>query len=190
MIRRRRRKKYSKKTVKEISSQVRNWRRIHYYLGLSIAALLFISAVTGILLGYKKDVDILQPPTSKVEGITLRDFMPLNTLGEIAIKTLQDHTGTDDLTIDRIDVRPDKGIVKVIFAKGNWEVQLNGSSGEVLSIAKRYSDLIEQIHDGSIVSDLFKLITMNVLGFGVLILLLSGIWLWYGPRTIRKIKGL
>jgi len=58
----------------------------------------------------------------------------------------------------------------------------------VLSVARRHSDWIEQLHDGSIISDLFKLISMNFLGIGLLIMILSGLWLWYGPKKFRKMK--
>ena len=87
-----------------------------------------------------------------------------------------------------MDVRPSKGIAKVLFKEGNWEVQIDGTSGEVKSIAKRYSDWIESLHDGSIISDLFKLISMNLLGIGVLFLMGTGIWLWYGPKVVREMK--
>ena len=75
-----------------------------------------------------------------------------------------------------------------LFKGGNWEVQIDGTSGEVKSIAKRYSDWIESLHDGSIISDLFKLISMNLLGIGVLFLMGTGIWLWYGPKVVRELK--
>ncbi len=93
-----------------------------------------------------------------------------------------------DNPIDRIDVRPGKGIAKVLFEKGWWEVQIDGVNGEILSVAKRHSDWIEKLHDGSIVSDFFKLLTMNALGIGLLILMITGLWLWYGPRIYRKLN--
>ena len=37
-------------------------------------------------------------------------------------------------------------------------------------------------------SDLFKLISMNGLGIGLLVLMLTGLWLWYGPRRYRRLK--
>ena len=64
-------------------------------------------------------------------------------------------------------------------------MQVDGKSGEVLSIDKRYSDWIESLHDGSIISDGFKLVSMNFLGMGLLFLIFTGLWLWYGPRRIR-----
>ena len=50
--------------------------------------------------------------------------------------------------IDRLDVRPGKGIIKV-RGKNHWEVQLNAQTGEVLQVAYRRTDTIEAIHDGS-----------------------------------------
>ena len=91
--------------------------------------------------------------------------------------------------VDRLDYRPEKGIVKVLYNKGNWEVQINTTSGVVLSAGKRYSDLIEKIHDGSIISDGVKLITMNGLGISLLFMSFSGFWLWFGPKRIKKIKS-
>ena len=90
--------------------------------------------------------------------------------------------------VDRFDVRPSKGIVKVLFEKGYWEVQVDGTNGEVKSIARRHSDWIEALHDGSIINDFFKLISMNILGVGLLFLIGSGLWLWYGPKRLRWLK--
>ena len=79
--------------------------------------------------------------------------------------------------------------MKVLYKTGYWEVQIDCTSGEVFSVQKRYSDLIEKIHDGSIISDGFKLGAMNVFGIGLMALILSGFFLWYGPRKIRRLKS-
>ena len=50
--------------------------------------------------------------------------------------------------IDRLDVRPGKGIFKV-QAKSSWEVQVDTRTGLVPQVAVRRSDLIESLHDGS-----------------------------------------
>jgi uncharacterized iron-regulated membrane protein len=169
------------------SKTVRRWRRVHHYLGLSIAILLLISALTGLLLGWKKEAAILQPPTQRGLAKSLEAWRPLYELESLAAAALHQAQG-GPFALDRIDARPDRGIAKVLFTPGYWEVQVDGATGEVLSIDKRYSDLIEQIHDGSIVSDTFKLISMNVLGIGVAVLIFSGFWLWYGPWKIRRRK--
>ena len=173
------------KSVKRLR-QSRVW---HRFMGTGLALFIFISASTGILLALKKDLSFLQPPTQKVELIAGQKWL---TVEEISIKADQafyklypDQIGNK---ISRIDFRPAKGIAKVIYENGDWEVQVNGYSGEHLSIARRHSDWIERLHDGSIVSDLFKLISMNLLGFGLLLMILSGLWLWYGPKRYRKLR--
>lgn len=172
---------------RRIAKSVRSYRRIHKLLGIVLSVLLLISALTGILLGWKKNVEILQPPTQKGESLELAAYRPINELAEIAALAV-DSLNLDQSNIDRVEYRPTKGIAKVIFDTGSWEVQVDATSLEVLSVAKRHSDWIEHIHDGSIISETFKLISMNFLGFGLVVLLISGLWLWYGPKRIRKLK--
>jgi uncharacterized iron-regulated membrane protein len=76
----------------------------------------------------------------------------------------------------------------VQFTRKNWEVQVDPVTLEVLNVARRHSDWIEQLHDLSIISDGVKLVSMNVLGLGLMVLSLSGFWLWYGPVRLRRRK--
>ena len=169
--------------------RLRRYRKYHRWFGLSLAFFLFISATTGILLALKKESDFIQPPTSKGVSKDLSTWKSIEELGDIAKKAFYAaHPEYEENTIDRMDIRPSKGIVKVLFESGWWEVQVDGTSGEIKSISRRHSDWIEALHDGSIVANWFKLLTMNYLGWGVLIMIITGIWLWYGPKQIRTIK--
>ena len=173
--------------LRAIVISLRKFRKWHRSLGLGLALFLLVSAVTGMLLGLKKEVDWIQPPTQRGMAVELNQWLPLAKLDSIAILALHSaHTEELGNTVDRIDVRPSKGIVKVLFKKRDWEVQLEGGTGKVLSIARRHSDLIERIHDGSIVSNTFKLFSMQGLGLGLLILMISGIWLYFGPKKVRR----
>jgi hypothetical protein len=73
-------------------------------------------------------------------------------------------------------------------------LQLDCTTGELLSIEKRSSDLIENIHDGSIVDKLLgsnekaKVGYTAIMGLSLLLLIISGFWLWYGPKKIRQQK--
>jgi hypothetical protein len=178
----------SKKKINRLANLLRSYRMYHRYLGVALGVFLLISSVTGVLLGWKKDVDLLQPPTQKGSTTDLAQWIPLSEMATAATAALDSAQRITANPIDRIEARPDKGIVKVLFADGYWEVQLDGSSGKVLSVARRHSDWIEHLHDGSIISDGFKLISMNVLGIGLLVLTLTGISLWLFPKQIRKLK--
>ncbi|MCH2084051.1 MAG: PepSY domain-containing protein [Saprospiraceae bacterium] len=161
----------------------------HRYLGIFLCTIVVVSAVTGILLSYKKQVNWIQPPTQKGSTKSLSDWLPLYQLEEKALKAFQiAQPDEQHPKIDRMDVRPSKGIAKILLKDNWWEIQINGQTGDILSIQKRHSDWIEAIHDGSIISEIFKLISMNILGFGLLVLSLTGFWLWYGPKYFRKLK--
>ncbi len=175
--------------LKQYVLSLRSFRVWHRYTGIILLVIVLISSITGILLAWKKDFDVLQPPTQKGVSKDLSTWKPLHELAETAqLALVEAHPEQSENPIDRMDARPKKGIVKVLFKKGYWEVQLDGTSGEVKSIAKRHADWIEHLHDGSIISDFFKLLSMNTLGFGLILLLGSGFWLWYGPKRIRKLK--
>lgn len=168
---------------------IRAARRYHRSIGIFLLILVLISALTGILLAWKKEASVLQPPTTKGASAELSTWKPVAELADIARRALAEaHPEQAGNAIDRMDIRPDKGIVKVLFVRGWWEVQVDGTTGEIKSIARRNSDWIEAIHDGSIVSDGFKLLSMNVLGLGLLLLILTGFFLWYGPKRLRFLK--
>ncbi|MFK7818230.1 MAG: PepSY domain-containing protein, partial [Planctomycetaceae bacterium] len=89
--------------------------------------------------------------------------------------------------IDRIDVRPSKGIAKIQCAN-RWELQVDLSSGELLSSTYRRSDFIESLHDGSFFSDEAKLWVFFPNGLVLLGLWFSGAWLWYIPFAAKRKK--
>lgn len=173
--------------LKKLVKQLRWSRSLHKVTGISLAFFVFITGVSGVLLGWKKNVEILQPANQKGSGILLSNWIPLDRVSQIAQHAM-DSVLQRTVVIDRMDVRPDHGIIKVTFKEGYWEVQVDATSGKVLSIAQRHADWIEHIHDGSILSEWTKVFYTNILGLGLITLALSGLWLWYGPKVIRKLK--
>lgn len=167
---------------------LRQFRSIHKWIGISIAFFMFITSITGVLLGWKKNVDTLQPPTLKGTSTEVSEWVSFDAVAKSAYRALDSITDEKN-PIDRFDVRLDKGIIKVLFTKGYWEVQVDAKTGKALSVAQRHADWIEHVHDGSIISDTFKLIYTNYIGLGLLTLAITGFLLWYGPRAIRKMKS-
>ena len=93
----------------------------------------------------------------------------------------------DRSDIDRLDVRPGKGIVK-IRSKNNWELQLDLANANILSSKYRRSDFIESLHDGSFFGDWSKLIIFLANGLILLGLWFTGMWLWYLPVKVKRQK--
>ncbi len=170
-------------------------RRIHRTTGIILFIFFFIIAISGLLLGWKKNSNgLILPKSYKGTTQNVNNWLPLKTLQSLAFKAMKDSVDKDiDLSLQRIDARPEKGMIKFIFNNHYWGIQLDGSTGEVLAITRRRSDLFENIHDGSIIDiylgtkgEIFKLFYTTIMGTALLIFTLTGFWLWYGPKFIRK----
>ena len=71
------------------------------------------------------------------------------------------------------------GVAKFLFEESNWEIQIDGATGEVLSFGKRYSDLIEDIHDGTILDSYLNTSNKQIMVFytiGLILILASIPW--------------
>lgn len=174
-------------TLHNLVNSLRKFRTWHHWIGISVVAFMLITSVTGILLGWKKNVDLLQPPTLRGSNIGYANWISFEEVIKISGHAIDSVVG-HAVEMDRMDVRPERALVKVTFKEGYWEVQVDLATGEILSVAQRHADWIEHIHDGSIISDAFKLGYTNYTGLGLLMLSVTGFWLWYGPRAIRKAK--
>ncbi len=158
-------------------------RKIHYWGGMIIIIPLLLVVGSGILLQVKKQVHWVQPPTkkgvAKVPELTFHNILEIaSTVPEGEISSWKD--------INRLDVRPSKGIVKV-RAKNNWEIQIDNKTGKILQIAYRRSDIIEGIHDGSFFHEKAKLWLFLPCSIILLIVCLTGIYCLYLPfRNKRK----
>lgn len=169
---------------------LRRTRRVHRWTGIMLFVFFFVIGVTSVLLGWKKDSAYIMPPTARGSSTELTEWLPAAVLTERAQSVVVDRLGAAYTTdIDRLDYRPGKGTVKVRFADHYAEVQLDGATGAVLSVGIRRADFIEQLHDGSIVSDPFKLVYSSLMGLATIVFTVSGFWLWYGPKVMRRTRS-
>ena len=184
-----------KEARKQQAKTLRVIRKIHRITGVLLFLFFFIVGLTGILLGWKKHSgNLLLPKTYSGVSKNPYDWLSIDSLQKKAVKLLKDSCGESlSSDLDRIDFRPDKGSVKFIFVDHYWEIQLDATTGQLLNIGRRNSDLIERIHDGSIVDlsfssnkGLFKVIYTSIMGLALIIFTVTGFWLWYGPKLMRK----
>jgi hypothetical protein len=156
-------------------------RKIHYWASIIIALPVLLVLSTGLLLQLKKQITWVQPAEQKGSSKELHLSLPhilqiCQTIPHVEIK------GWDD--INRVDVRPSRGMLKV-WAKNNWEIQIDAKTGDVLQTAYRRSDLIESLHDGSWFGDGVKLGIFLPAGITLLLLWLTGMYLFFLPIYVR-----
>lgn len=162
----------------------RLWRQVHYWLSLAVFIPAGIMFFAGIFLMLKKDVAWIQPPTAIGETANQTPTVSFERIVELSggYKEAQIKDWSD---IDRIDIRPKKGIAKV-RAKSGYEIQIDTATGQVLHVAYRRSDVIESIHDGSYFSDSVKRYIFLPTGILLIIMWGSGIYLFLLPRFRKK----
>src|SRR5688572_382527 len=180
---------------REIAKSTRFYRKIHKWIGTFLFVFFFIISVTGLLLGWKKHSGgLILPKTEKGISTDLKTWLSYDSLHSIALLALSDSLSPElSPTLDRIDARPDKGIVKFVFKDHYTEIQLDCTTGNVLAVNQRTSDIIEQIHDGSILDfyvgtgdGQIKLGYTTITGLSLLLLTVTGFFLWYNPIRIRS----
>ena len=152
-------------------------RVVHRWASILIALPLAVIIVTGVILQLKKELSWIQPSTQEGSSGELSISFDQILAAAQNVPEAQVETWDD---IDRLDVRPGKGMLKV-RCQNRWEVQLDAKTGDVLQVAYRRSDLIESIHDGSFFHDRVKLWIFLPSALALAILLATGICLFFLP---------
>ncbi|MCE7935592.1 MAG: PepSY domain-containing protein [Chlorobi bacterium CHB2] len=174
--------------------RLRTFRKVHRLTGAALFTLFFVVSITGLLLGWKKHSGgMILPKSHSGTSTNLNDWLPIDSLHRRACAILHDSVSSSlSLELERIDLRPEKGMVKFVFIDHFWGIQLDGATGNLLHIERRRSDFIENIHDGSVLDYLFgtdgeplKLIYTSVMGTALLTFTVTGFWLWLGPKRMR-----
>ena len=176
---------------------LRTFRKIHRTMGIFLFVVFLFVSLTGLLLGWKKNTGgLILPKSYEGTSTDLADWISVDSLHKNACRILLDSISPDLSTeLERIDIRPDKGMVKFVFIDNYIGIQLDGATGKLLHIETRRSDFIENIHDGSILDYLFntkkeqiKLVYTTITGLALFSFTVTGFWLWYGPKRMRR-KG-
>jgi uncharacterized iron-regulated membrane protein len=156
-------------------------RRVHYWLAIAVALPALVIFGSGLMLQLKKQVHWIQPRehrgTGEAPAISFADIVDLcRTVPEAGVRDWSD--------IDRVDVRPGKGLLKVT-THSRWEIQIDAGQGRLLQSAYRRSDLIESIHDGSFFHPGAKLGVFLPAGIVLMTMLISGLYLFFLPLWVK-----
>lgn len=157
-------------------------RKFHRWGAIAVGLPLALVIGSGLLLQVKKQFPWVQPHEHRTD-------VPVPSMAWDAIlaaaKSVPQANVQSWTDIDRLDVRPGKGILKII-TKNRWEVQMHLGTGDVLQVAYRRSDLIETLHDGSFFGDPAKLWIFLPSGIVLFVLWLTGLYLWVLPYLTKR----
>lgn len=162
----------------------RGWARwmfyAHLWLGIVTTAMVLILCVTGMLLNHKRPLGLMPDVPNDAPG-ALSASLPVAELAARAERAVPAAVAASG--VDRMDVRPGDGLVKVRFDDPQvHEVTVDLASGRVLHVGLRNDVFLEKLHTGEIFGDGWTLLS-DIAAIALAILVISGYWLWLYPRV-------
>ncbi|HLM69341.1 MAG TPA: PepSY-associated TM helix domain-containing protein, partial [Longimicrobium sp.] len=130
----------------------RSWARwmfhAHLWLGVATTGIVLVICLTGILLNHKRPLGLMPDVPNESAG-TLAQSLPIAELAVRAERAVA--PGVAASGIDRMDLRPGDGLVKVRFDDSDvHEVTVDLASGRVLHVGLRNDVFLEKLHTGDI----------------------------------------
>ena len=167
-------------TVRRPRRLARSIYYIHRWLGVAATATLVIVCITGILLNHKRELGLMPDVPNAPSG----PFPQALSLDELASRASDAvGPGIADYGIDRMDVRPSDGLVKVRYDDRRvTEVTVDINTGEILGVGERNDQFLERLHSGQIFGDLWIFVT-DAGALFLLGILVTGYWLWLYPKS-------
>jgi uncharacterized iron-regulated membrane protein len=163
---------------------------IHLWLGVLVTVALIAISITGILLNHKRGLglmpDIEHSPTGPFgQSISLERMAnaALEAAPPSARGSWKPGDAVDIGLIDRMDVRPRNGFVKVrLRDKASMEMTVDIATGKVLHVGRRGDVFLEKLHSGEAFGGLSYVILSDIAAVALVITLITGYWLWLLPK--------
>lgn len=166
----------------------------HLWLGVVFTVALLVIAATGILLNHKRGLGLM-PDVPHETTRPFADALPLARLATIALEATGDATTGDAESrvargVDRMDVRPRDGYVKVrLRDASSTEVTVDLATGRVLHVGPRGDVFLEKLHSGEIFGGQRWVLLSDAAAIALAATLISGYWLWLAPKVRRAGRG-
>ena len=163
---------------------------IHLWLGVIATVALISISVTGILLNHKRGLGLMpeveHEPTAPIEqaiSIERMAYAALEAAPQHARGEWKPGDPVDIGLIDRMDVRPRNGFVKVrLRDKASMEMTIDIASGRVLHVGRRGDVFLEKLHSGEAFGGIRFVILSDIAAVALVLTLITGYWLWLAPR--------
>lgn len=159
----------------------RNLRTVHRWIGLATSLFLLLISVTGLLLALKSKFDWIRPPTMKGEAVaSLSEVIgPGQAVAAGITAGIPELAKESDLR--RFEYHAKDNVYKLLTKDGFREVQVDGKTGRVLSTGRRNDQMLESLHDLSLIHPSLHEWGLPVVAVGLFGLSASGVGIFFVP---------
>ena len=167
---------------------------LHLWLGVLVTVALVAISVTGILLNHKRGLglmpDVPHEPTAPFDHAISLERLAYAALEAVPREARGDWRPGDPVDIgriDRMDVRPRNGFVKVrLRDKASTEVTVDINTGQAIHVGKRGDVFLQKLHSGEIFGGQPYVLLSDIAAVALMITLITGYWLWLAPKLGRR----
>ena len=168
---------------------------MHLWLGVLSTVALIAIAITGILLNHNRGLGLMpevpHEPTGQFAGAITLERMAYAALEAAPPESRPGWSPGDSVNIaliDRMDVRPRDGLVKVrLRDKASMEMTVDINTGRVIHTGRRGDVFLEKLHTGEIFGGIRFVILSDIAAVALVLTLITGYWLWLVPKLSRGV---
>ena len=152
------------------------WRKYHRMVSLIVVLPFALVLLTGIILQIRQQFEVIQPKAVKMEQIAGKSLLSINEMMKAS--------GENSSNIDQVIWRPGKFHLAMRLKDGR-EIQMHPQTGEILKNAKRYTNILIELHQGSFFTEWGQYLVFLPVALGLLFLTVSGmvIYPWRKQRV-------
>jgi hypothetical protein len=170
---------------------------LHLWLGVLVTVGLIAISITGILLNHKRGLGLMPDVPHEPSG-PFAEAIPVERMAYAALEAAPPESRgswkpgdpVDISLIDRMDVRPRNGFVKVrLRDKASMEMTVDIASGKVIHVGRRGDVFLEKLHSGEAFGGIEYVILSDIAAVALMLTLITGYWLWLAPKLRTRIAG-
>ncbi|MDG0816414.1 PepSY-associated TM helix domain-containing protein [Bdellovibrio svalbardensis] len=165
---------------------IRSFRKWHRWISVAIALPFVITLTTGILLATRGFNSWVQPEYAPIKTGLSVSFEQILTaaqsIPEAKIKSWKD--------VSQIDIRPATGNIRLRAKNTQWEIQIDGATGQVTGTGIRRASFLTSLHEGAYFGPFVRYGVFLPSALGVFFLLASGIAIFTQPYFNKRKKKL
>jgi uncharacterized iron-regulated membrane protein len=168
----------------------RMWVQVHLWLGLTLGVLGVAIGVTGTLLVYESDVDAkINPQRYAVSGSEAA--RPYAEYIANAAEALEGKARPALVRLPQEAGVPVTVMARAAEGRGFFRVYLDPPTARVLEVSTNggFIGWVRQLHEYLLLREYSGREIVGVVGFGMLISSLSGLYLWWPARRFREALG-
>lgn len=164
---------------------------LHLWLGVIATVSLIGISVTGILLNHKRGLGLM-PEVAHEASAPFGEAITLERIAYAALEAAPaasrgEWKGGDPVDvniIDRMDVRPRDGLVKVrLRDKASMEMTVDIVTGKVIHVGRRGDVFLEKLHSGEAFGGQRFVLLSDIAAIALVLTLITGYWLWLVPKV-------